>query len=55
LSANISKLEDVGYISIKKGFIGKKPHTSCSITKKGEKAFSDYLKTLEEILHFKPE
>ncbi len=55
LSANISKLEEIGYISVKKAFIGKKPHTSCSITKKGEKAFSDYLKTLEEVLHFKPE
>ncbi len=55
LSANITKLEEMGYISVKKSFIGKKPHTTCSITREGEKAFSDYLKILEEILHFKPE
>jgi DNA-binding MarR family transcriptional regulator len=55
LSANITKLEEMGYISIEKAFIGRKPHTSCSITQEGRKAFSAYLKTLEEILHFKPE
>ncbi len=47
LSANLSKLEEAGYISIKKSFKEKKPLTTCSISEKGRKAFSDYLKALE--------
>ncbi|MFQ6070849.1 MAG: winged helix-turn-helix domain-containing protein [Candidatus Aminicenantales bacterium] len=47
LSANLSKLEKAGYISIKKTFKGKKPLTTCSITGKGREAFSEYLKALE--------
>lgn len=52
LSANLTKLEEPGYISVKKSFIGKKPHTTCRITEKGKKAFSKYLKVLEDLLHF---
>jgi DNA-binding MarR family transcriptional regulator len=46
LSASLSRLEEAGYISIKKSFKGKKPLTTCSITEKGRAAFSDYLKAL---------
>jgi len=53
LSANLSKLEEVGYISIKKAFRGKKPLTTCSISEKGRRAFSKYLKALESYIHFK--
>lgn len=52
LSANLSKLEEVGYISIKKTFRGKKPLTTCSISGKGREAFSEYLKALESYIHF---
>lgn len=52
LSANLSKLEESGYISIKKAFSGKKPLTTCRITKKGLTAFQAYLKTLEIYLKF---
>ncbi|NPV82058.1 MAG: transcriptional regulator [Candidatus Aminicenantes bacterium] len=52
LSANLSKLEESGYISIKKTFSGKKPLTTCRITKKGLAAFQDYLKALEAYLKF---
>ncbi len=47
LSASLSKLEEAGYISIKKSFKGKKPLTTCSISEKGRTAFSNYLKALE--------
>lgn len=47
LSASLSKLEEAGYISIKKSFKEKKPLTTCSISEKGRTAFSDYLKALE--------
>jgi len=53
LSANLSKLEEAGYISIKKVFKKKKPLTTCSITEKGRKAFSKYLKVLESYVSFK--
>jgi len=53
LSVNLSKLEKAGYISIKKSFRGKKPLTTCSITQKGRKAFSEYLKALETYISLK--
>jgi DNA-binding HxlR family transcriptional regulator len=53
LSASLSKLEEVRYISIKKAFKGKKPLTTCSVTEKGRNAFSAYLKALETYIDFK--
>jgi DNA-binding MarR family transcriptional regulator len=53
LSASLSKLEEAGYISIKKAFKGKKPLTTCRISEKGTKAFSEYLKALESYIGFK--
>jgi DNA-binding MarR family transcriptional regulator len=47
LSTHLSKLEEAGYISVKKSFKGKKPLTTCSLTEKGRDAFSRYLKALE--------
>ena len=52
LSTHLSKLEESGYVRAEKTFKGKKPLTSCSITAKGKKAFSEYLKELEKIIHF---
>jgi len=53
LSANLMKLEESGYISITKTFSGKKPKTTCRITKKGLDAFRTYLRNLEAYLKFK--
>ncbi|MCZ8354244.1 MAG: transcriptional regulator [Cyclobacteriaceae bacterium] len=47
LSVQLDKLSEAGYIQIDKSFNGKKPLTTCSITKKGIKAFDDYVKTLQ--------
>lgn len=55
LSTHLSKLEQAEYIRVKKKFKGKKPLTSCLMTEKGRKAFSEYLKTLEDIIHLKKE
>jgi DNA-binding MarR family transcriptional regulator len=52
LSAHLSKLEQAGYISVKKSFKRKKPLTTCSLTEKGRAAFSRYLKALEDYIHF---
>jgi len=53
LSVSLSKLEEAGYISIKKTFKGKKPLTTCNISEKGRQAFSEYVKTLEAYIGFK--
>ncbi len=53
LSASLSKLEEAGYISIKKSFKGKKPLTTCSIREKGRTAFSKYMKALETYIGYK--
>ena len=50
LSVHISKLETAGYLEIKKEFLGKKPHTVLSLTKKGRMAFEAYRKDLQKIL-----
>ena len=50
LSTHLTKLEENGYIIIKKTFKGKKPQTNCTITKKGRVAYSNYLTQLERIV-----
>lgn len=47
LSVQLDKLSEAGYISIEKSFNGKKPLTTCRITKKGIKSFDDYVKNLK--------
>jgi len=42
LSAHLSKLEAGGYVSIRKGFKGKYPHTTCALTSAGRRAFERY-------------
>jgi DNA-binding transcriptional ArsR family regulator len=44
LSAHLRKLEDGGYAAITKGFKGKYPNTSCSLTVEGQRAFNAYRK-----------
>ena len=50
LSVQIDKLEKAGYISVKKSFKGKRPLTTCKITAKGKKAFSNYVTALQSYL-----
>jgi DNA-binding HxlR family transcriptional regulator len=50
LSTHLSRLEEAGYVSVKKTFQGKKPLTTCSLTEKGRAAFARYLKALEAYL-----
>lgn len=50
LASHLRGLEKVGYISVKKKFIDRKPNTTYSVTKEGRKAFEDHLKTLEAFL-----
>lgn len=50
LSVQLDKLSEAGYISIEKTFRGKKPLTTCRITKQGLKAFEDYVNSLKDYI-----
>ena len=54
LSVQLDKLAEAGYISIEKSFNGKKPLTTCKITKRGIKAFEDYVTDLRKYIKRKP-
>ncbi len=47
MSVQLDKLSSAGYIDIKKAFVGKKPKTTCKITKKGIGAFEIYVQTMQ--------
>ena len=55
LSAHMSKLEEAGYIKIKKEFLGKKPHTMLFLTDKGRAAFEEYRKNMKQFFDDLPE
>lgn len=51
LSVQLDKLSTAGYISIEKGFVGKKTRTVCRVTSEGHKAFEEYVDTLRSYLN----
>jgi len=55
LSTHLTKLEESGYIAIKKEFKGKKPHTIINLTEQGRNAFREYKKSIQQILDDLPE
>ncbi len=50
LSVQLDKLSEAGYITIEKSFKGKKPLTTCKITRKGIKAFEEYVNNLKDYI-----
>lgn len=50
LSVHLKKLEEAGYVSVKKIFVERKPVSKYKITSKGFKAFENYIKKLENII-----
>jgi DNA-binding MarR family transcriptional regulator len=50
LGAHLSKLEEVGYITIEKNFIDKKPRTRVALTREGRKALATHVAYLRDIL-----
>ena len=50
LSVQIDKLSEAGYIEVTKSFRGKKPLTTCKITRKGIKAFEVYVDVLKQYI-----
>ena len=50
LASHLKALEKLGYISVIKSFIGRKPNTKYSTNKIGITAFNKHITALEEIL-----
>jgi DNA-binding MarR family transcriptional regulator len=50
LATHLVTLEENGFIKVHKGFIGRKTNTTYSITRAGQKAFSDHITALEQMI-----
>jgi DNA-binding transcriptional ArsR family regulator len=50
LSVHLQKLEEKGYVTIDKQFVGRKPQTKARLSAAGRKAFTRYLDQLESIV-----
>ena len=50
LSVHLQKLEEKGYVLIDKQFVGRRPQTSCQLTRAGRQAFGRYLDHLDAIV-----
>jgi DNA-binding MarR family transcriptional regulator len=55
LSTHLSKLEEAGYVTLEKGFRGKKPHTMVRLTEDGRVAFRAYKANVQQILDDLPD
>lgn len=49
LSKQMTLLESAGYVKVRKGYIGKRPRTWLSLTRRGRNAFEAHLTALREI------
>lgn len=50
LASHLKALEKLGYITVIKSFIGRKPNTNYSSSKIGMTAFNKHITALEELL-----
>jgi len=50
LATHLKKLENEGFIRVKKSFIDNKPNTTYTISPTGKKAFEEHLNVLEQII-----
>ncbi len=53
LSVQLQKLKDAGYIDIEKKFKDNYPQTICRISKKGIRAFEEYVRNLKQYINTK--
>jgi DNA-binding MarR family transcriptional regulator len=51
LGAHIGILEQAGYLTVEKDFVGKKPRTRLQLTKPGRRAFERYVDFLRTIVN----
>jgi DNA-binding MarR family transcriptional regulator len=50
LGAQLRKLEDAGYLSVKKEFVERKPLSWYSLTREGQQALKAHLKAMEDVI-----
>ncbi|MDR0194690.1 MAG: transcriptional regulator, partial [Myroides sp.] len=50
LASHLKNLEDSNYITVTKGFVGRKTNTTYSATEEGKYAFKQHLAYLENII-----
>lgn len=50
ISSHIKKLDQAGYITMRKEFQGTRPRTSFLLTETGRKAFTGYLESMRDLL-----
>jgi DNA-binding HxlR family transcriptional regulator len=50
LGAQLLKLEEAGYITVKKKFVQRKPQTLYRMTEAGRRALTDYIVALKQLL-----
>ena len=50
LASHIKILEENNYLSVIKGFIGRKPNTLYAITQEGKTALKQHIKTLSNLI-----
>lgn len=50
LGAQLRKLEDAGYVSVRKDFVGRQPTTWYSLTKQGRQALENHMAGLKRLI-----
>jgi DNA-binding MarR family transcriptional regulator len=55
LSTHLSKLEEADYVILEKGYKGKKPNTTVSLTESGREAFKAYKNEMQAVLNDLPD
>ena len=50
LGAQLSKLEEAGYVAVEKKFVQRKPQTIYRMTEEGRKALTEYVQALRQLL-----
>ena len=50
LSKQLTILDDAGYVTIRKAFVGKFPRTSVSLSRQGRGAFKGHVSALQQIV-----
>lgn len=51
LASHLRALENKGYISVNKKFVGRKTQTNYYVTNEGKIAFKEHLDALENLIH----
>src|SRR6516225_6013003 len=50
LGAQLAKLEEAGYVRVKKKFVQRKPQTLYRLTDAGRQALTEYIQALKQLL-----